>query len=137
MSWKLALPLHLSPSAINSQCQYQPYPDQASSTGKPQEEMNWEGTPQRECMGGMGGTRLEGSLCLSSLHTTAGHWYSEPSPQNFPTCLLSNDVIPADQSCPSHYLLLFLLLVMAFLPSYLLILWKLISNSTSSKEEAR
>lgn len=46
-------------------------------------------------MGGMGGMRLKESLCLSPLHTTLDHWYSEASPQNFPACLLSNNVISA------------------------------------------
>lgn len=40
-------------------------------------------------------------------------------------------------SRPSYYLVLFLLLVVAFLPSYLLILSKLISNSTSFKKEVQ
>lgn len=46
-------------------------------------------------MGGMGGMRLKESLCLTPSHTTSDHWYSEPSPQNFPVCLLSNNVISA------------------------------------------
>lgn len=59
-SWKLALPLHLSSTAINSRFQYQPWPDQASSRGKPREEMDLgRGLVgcHRECMGGMGGMR--------------------------------------------------------------------------------
>lgn len=40
-------------------------------------------------------------------------------------------------SCPSYGLVLFLLPVKAFLPSYLLILLNLISNSTSYKEEVQ
>lgn len=73
---------------------------------------------------------------MSPLLTTADHWHSKPAPQDFPACLSSDNIILPDHPLLSYYfVVLFLLHRIAFLPPYLLILLKLISVSTSSKEE--
>lgn len=44
--------------------------------------------------------RWRESFCLSPLHTTAGLWHSEPTPQNFPGCPSPNNAVSPNHLPP-------------------------------------